>query len=198
MEDSDDLPKVRKRKAPKKITPRYLKNVVNWYLERYDAPKAHVRRLMMQRVRRGARHHDQDLEECTEHLDTLLEELCRLGVIDDDRYARNTIERQRGSGKARRHIEGYLRSRGVASSTISHAFEDLDADIDHDPERIAAIRYARKRRFGPWCHPPERRQERRDKQLASMVRAGYSFSLAKEILAEDDADMLEMELPIGW
>ena len=47
------------RKNPKKITPRYLTNVVHWYLERYDAPAAHVERLLGTRVERAVRVHGQ-------------------------------------------------------------------------------------------------------------------------------------------
>ena len=52
---------------------------------------------------------------------------------------------------------------------------------DEGARRAAALRLARKRRFGPFApEPPDR--ERCEKQIAAMVRAGHGFEQARAVI----------------
>ena len=51
------------RRPPRPITPAYLERVVAHYLQRYFTTRAHLRRLLMQRVRRSAEYHGSDVDE---------------------------------------------------------------------------------------------------------------------------------------
>lgn len=187
------------RKVPKRISPKYLTNLVNWYLEQYDAPVKHVRRLMMQRVRRAVAHHDQDLAECEQMLDDLLGRLVASGALDDHRYATHTVNRLRDRGQSARKIRASLSAKGVDRYLIDQVLAEYGEDDDTDPERIAAIRYAQRRRFGPWRRPdtPDVDDKAR-KELASMARAGFPYGLARDLIDSTDAIALEDEIPRGW
>ncbi len=192
-------PTHRQRKAPKRITESYLRNLLNWYLERWDAPKKHVRRLMMQRVRRAVAYHEQDLAECTELLDKTLDRLEELGVIDDRRWAENALRSMRGRGKSTRFIRQAMGAKGVSSSLVAELLEEEREDRGEEPdaEWVACIRYAKKRRFGPFRRP-DQREDRRDKDLASMVRNGFNYGMARKVVDTPDQETLLADLPLGW
>lgn len=189
------------RRRPRRLTPSYLRNVVRWYLERWDAPSAHLHRRLMERARRAVAEHDQDLEDCRRMVDDAVAWAVEIGLVDDARYAAATVQRQRASGKSRRQIQAALRAKGVASALIDAAIAEHADDEEGDPERLAAIRYARRRGFGPFRRPTARAfdpDDKRRKELASMARAGFSYTLAKTVLDAEDAMALEDELPRGW
>ena len=65
---------------------------------------------------------------------------------------------------------------------------------EHDPALQAAVAYVRRRRFGPWRLDPGKRSERREKDLAAMVRAGHRYGVAKKVLGlETLEDFLTLE-----
>ncbi|MCB9680757.1 MAG: RecX family transcriptional regulator [Alphaproteobacteria bacterium] len=184
------------RREPRKITPSYLHNVVMWYLESHDAPVAHVRRLLMQRVRRAVAVHDQELAACEAMVDTLLASCVENGLLDDRRYSLVRCRTQRERGRSEAQLRADLRSKGVSSALIDEVVTATRAE-GADPDRLAAIRYARRRRFGPWRRPDAREDAAR-KELAAMARAGFRFDVARAVLDADDAMALEDELPRGW
>lgn len=177
-----------RRKARRIDTP-YMRRVLAWYLERHDAPRAHIRRLLMQRVRRAVRELEQDQEEAVAAMDVALDEFVRHGLVDDRRWADNAVRSWRRRGVSGRQIRARLSAKGVEQELIR---EILDAEED-DPERLAALRYARRRSFGPWRRH-DAPEGKREKELASMARAGFSFTMAKEILDAEDREALEDEI----
>ena len=68
----------------------------------------------------------------------------------------------------------------------------MDALTDEapDPELHAAIKLARRRRLGPYADP-DKRDENRDKHLAAMARAGFSYDMARRIIECEDPGELE-------
>jgi regulatory protein len=63
--------------------------------------------------------------------------------------------------------------------------EDDGAEaLDHADNEAAsaALRFAERRRIGPFALAPPSDPKQRDKQLAAMVRAGHSFSISQAIL----------------
>jgi regulatory protein len=186
------------RAAPKPVTATYLRNVVRWYLERHDTTAAHLRRLLMQRVHRAAAAHGQDPAEGARLVDALLGELVASGLVDDRRYAEQTARRLRDRGQSARKIRAALAAKGLRGDVVEVALagDDVDAAPDADPERLAAIRYARRRRLGPWRRPGAPDDVFR-KELASLARAGFGYDVALDVL-KGDAETLEAELPVGW
>lgn len=174
------------RRKPKKITESYLRNLLAWYLDRHDAPKAHIRRLMMQRVNRAVAFHDQDRDEAVALLDDALTFFERSGLIDDARWGELAIERWRRRGVSQRVIRGRLSAKGVSHELIQTLLRP-----DHDAEHLAALRLARRRRIGPWNPDPSDDHDLRRKHLGILGRAGFSYDLARRVLDETDREAME-------
>ncbi len=200
------------RRRAKRITPTYLRRLTGWYLERWDAPAAHLRRKLAERGRRAAEELGQDPAEIEPLLDEAVAWAVAEGLVDDARFARNLVAASRGRGQATPKIRAMTREKGVPAALITAVLAEEAEEAAElgapDADRVAAIRYARKRRFGPWRPPPrvpepseatarDAARDKRRKELASMARAGFSFGLAATIL-DGDADALEEELPRGW
>ncbi|HEY9537533.1 MAG TPA: hypothetical protein VIS03_08050, partial [Kiloniellaceae bacterium] len=65
-----------------------------------------------------------------------------------------------------------------------------------DVELRAALRYARRRRLGPFRleSGPDDRAERRERDLAALGRRGFDYETARRIIDSDDPAALEAEL----
>ena len=65
----------------------------------------------------------------------------------------------------------------------------MEKDYEN-PEQVAAIRFAQRRRLGPF-QKINLNDEIRKKHLAIMARAGFSYEIAKHIiLAKNEEDLL--------
>jgi regulatory protein len=69
---------------------------------------------------------------------------------------------------------------GVETALARHGEHDALA-------RAAAVRYAKRRGLGPF-RDPDRRAERRDRDLRALVRQGFPFPLARRIIDADQID----------
>lgn len=58
-----------------------------------------------------------------------------------------------------------------------------EGENDHDPELRAAIRYLQRRRLGPWR--TREVENARDKDLAALMRQGFSLDIARQALVAD-------------
>jgi len=182
------------RRSPAKISARYLQWVTARYLDRYSSSEANLRRLLMGRVYRSARHHEVDPEPWKGLVEEELRRLVSIGHLDDARYAfekARSLHRRGGSSRA---IRSKLTAKGVPQVVISEALSRLQEDVG-DLEIEAALTFARKRRLGPWS--PERTNDwdRRKRDLARFARAGFSYQVAAQILdATDEEAALDMRI----
>lgn len=97
------------------------------------------------------------------------------GYVDDEAYARAKSGSLLRRGYGARRIAGALDAAGIGA--------ELREAVRAGPgeQRAAALALARKRRFGPFSpEPPDR--ERREKQLAAMLRAGHPLDSAREVI----------------
>lgn len=188
------------RRRPRKLTRSRLRNGALYHLERYGSSEAQLRRVLRRRVDRSLAAHAADEDDGGDeravwiaYVDELLVELKGLGLIDDARLAAARARSLQQRGRSRAAIRANLRAKGLSSAVVDDALDALEGD----GERHAAIRFAKRRRLGPFA-PPEVRAERRRRHLAAMGRAGFDYGLARSIV-EGDADELLEELPVrGW
>ena len=117
-------------------------------------------------------------------LSTFAARFAELGYIDDEAYARARAGGLLRRGYGARRVEQALRGAGIA--------EEVRAEVEpgEHARRAAALALARKRRFGPFGSPPPDR-ERREKQVAAMIRAGHGFDAARAVLDAASADEVE-------
>ncbi|MEO6580259.1 MAG: RecX family transcriptional regulator [Sphingomicrobium sp.] len=110
-------------------------------------------------------------------LAAIVERLADAGYIDDPAYALSRARTLGARGFGERRVALDLRSAGIEQEDGAAA-----RDLARDTADEAALRFARRKRIGPFGPAsPDRRES--DKALAAMIRAGHPFELAKRILA---------------
>lgn len=178
-----------KPKGPKQATPEYLEKAALHYLERYASSRANLRRVLMGKVERSARFHGTDREAGAKAVEQLLDRLARAGYLDDAAYARSRAISLHRAGHGAQAIRMKLRQKGVDEDTCWAALESLEEEADA-PELAAALRYARKRRLGPY-RAPDRRAANAERDMAALARKGFSLDLARQVVLTDDLETLE-------
>jgi regulatory protein len=189
-----------KRRAPRKATPKYLRNSALFYLERYASSSAHLRRLLLAKVARSARAHGPDPEMDAEKgaiaVEALIAELLETGLLDDARYAAERARILHRRGASARAVRAGLLAKGIEADDIDRALAGLREEAA-EPELAAALTYARKRRLGPYRKGDGRtgldEKARRAKDLAALGRKGFGYDLARRVIETDDLAELEDE-----
>jgi regulatory protein len=151
-----------------------------------------LRRVLERRVERAARHHPTDRDEAARHIEAILMKFERSGLIDDQAYAESRARSLFRGGASQRKIKAQLAHKGVQRAEIDGSIANLEeeegAAIDLDLK--AAIRYAKRRRLGPF-RAAELRQVRRDRDLAAMARTGFSGTIARTVIDATSVEELE-------
>jgi regulatory protein len=88
-------------------------------------------------------------------------------------------------------IRARLRAKSLPAELIEAALAEA-ADGDRAHELRAALRYARRRRLGPYRL--QDRAERRERDLAALGRQGFDYETARRVVDSDDPAGLEAEL----
>ena len=111
-------------------------------------------------------------------LEGLAERFAALGYVDDAAYALAKARTLGQRGYGPRRLVDTLRVAGVAE-------EDGVAARDHaDSEAVdAALRFAQRRRIGPFAAGVSDDPKARDKAIGAMLRAGHGFALVRAIVA---------------
>ena len=81
-----------------------------------------------------------------------------------------------------------LRKKGVAADVAESAVDTLSQETAA-PDRIAAVRHARRRRLGPFRASD--RPEYRERDLAAMARAGFDYQTARLVIDASDPEEME-------
>ena len=157
-----------------------LENKAVHYLGRYASTGARLEEVLHRFARRKLSGED------PERIDRLVrlkvEQCIERGYVDDGQYARRTAESMRLQGASRRKIRMKLAQAGVAEKVIDQAVEGRDAEAGPDAEAEAALRYARRRRLGPFARKEKHGDDWREKHFGSLARAGFDPSTAKFVL----------------
>lgn len=174
---------IKKSQQPRKITKLRLKNIALYYLKRFESSVANLRSVMQRRVNDYAYHTpDFDKHEAFNWIEELLADFQRLGYLNDQRYSEIKIKNYVSAGKSPRYIQGKLREKGIDENTIS----DLLDQQDYDPFD-ACLKLARKKHIGPYSPSEEIRKERRTKDMAILVRAGFDYEVVVRVLGFDES-----------
>lgn len=189
MASSATRSKSRLRSAPG-IDAATLERAALHYLQRYAASSAQLRRVLRRRVLRAAML-GETVDTATAHaeIDKLVERYLAAGLLDDRRYA----EAQAGSlsrrGASRYRIRQRLAAKGVDADLVEGALQAV-AEERGAGDLAAACILARRRRLGPYRKSGDRAAHRQ-KDLASMARAGFSLAIARRVLAAADPEAVE-------
>jgi len=177
-----------RRRQPLKATPEKLRNSALYYLERYDTSSEHLRRRLHQKIQLSAKVHGTDPEEGAAAVERLIARFTELGLLDDVRFAREQVRRLLARGTSSAMIRNRLRAKGLTAELIDAALAADEAG-GAGRELRAALRYARRRRLGPYRL--DDRAERRDRDLAALGRQGFDFETARRVIDCEDPARLE-------
>jgi regulatory protein len=162
----------RRRKASRPLNEGSLNELALRYVGRFATTRAKLRSYLARKVREhgwdGARE---------PNVSAIAERFADQGYVDDSAYALAKSQSLTGRGYGKQRVMQTLRAAGVededGSAARSHAEEEAVS---------AALRFARRRRVGPYAAAELRDPRERQKALAAMVRAGHGFGLARAIL----------------
>lgn len=180
-------------RIPKPVTPASLENAALAYLERFASSTENLRRVLMRRVDRSAQLHGTDREDGAAWVDALIARYQKSGLLNDAGYAEMRTGSLFRRGVSTRVIRETLAAKGVSRETTAVALERLAADESGPLDRRAAITLAKRRRLGPF-RLAEDRTTRRDKDLATLGRAGFDYETARFVVDAEDVDSLLADL----
>lgn len=178
----DDRP--RRKRPPPPLSPATLRDEALRYLERFPASEARLRAVLARRVQRAEDWGRGDAATAAPWIDSLVADLRAAGRLDDPGLATAISASLGRRGASARGIREKLHRRGFQAEAVSTA---LAARAPGD-EADAARAYAKRRRLGPFRRDPTTRAGARDKDLAALGRAGFSFDLARRIIDGTGAD----------
>ena len=176
-------PAKREPRKPKKISKTYLENATLYYLERYATSAGNLRRILMRKDKRSCNFHEMDVSDFTDMVDEVIARYIEVGLVDDSTYAIARVNSFRRKGLGKQAILSKLLVKGLSVEQIETALEKVDEEHE-EPELTAALEYVRRRKLGSYRTKPFSDDPAKDKQkeLASLARAGFSFDVAKRAL----------------
>lgn len=161
------------RRALPPLTDQKLTELALRYVGKYATTRAKLRAYLNRKLRERGWNGDHGPD-----LEAIAERFARNGYIDDEAYALSKAQSLIGRGYGKRRVLQSLRVAGVEE-------DDSAAATDHvDSEAVAAaLRFAERRKLGPFAsnRPDDPREQQ--KALGAMLRAGHGFGLSREILA---------------
>jgi regulatory protein len=173
------------RQAPP-LTPERLEQAGLYYLGRFAASAAHLRRVLMRRVRRSEAAHATDSAALSQAIATLIERWIAAGLLDDGGYAGAKAASLHRRGLPRSRIRAKLQEKGIAAPVIDAVLTDT-TEIGSDLAAAAAL--ARRRRLGPY-RLAELRDQFFQKDLGSLARAGFDRRTAETVLRAENPEAL--------
>ncbi len=167
-----------KKRPPKIPTKARLKNIALYYLERYETSIDNLKNVLKRRIDKYTLF-DKEYNKTTAYswVDEIVEECKNKNFVSDERFSEYKINSYLRAGKTKRYIEQKLKQKGIDEQIISQLFNDIEYN-----EFDIAFKFAQKKKIGPFRESEEKRIEFKQKDLASLVRAGFSFDIAKDII----------------
>ena len=164
----------------KKISQTRLRNVALWYLDRFGGTRARVRHALKRRIRQAEEVHGPS-PEAKSWMDSITDELERLGLINDAEFAASRVQRGLRMHKSRRAIAHDLKQAGVEKHVADSAIREVFTN-DSELDLRSAAAYVERKRIG---HLRENPSQYYDKDLARMARRGFSYDISRRALVGD-------------
>jgi regulatory protein len=159
-----------------------LERAALFYAGRYATTRARLKTYLVRKLReRGwAGQGEPPVERLTERM-------AALGYVDDRAFASARAASLSRRGYGPRRVDAALRAAGIAEADMGDAREIASAEA-----WTAALRFAERRKLGPFAPAPGERVAR-DKAFAAMLRAGHPAAIARKILAARPGEIPEAD-----
>lgn len=178
--------KRREKRPPVPLDPQKLNDLALHYVARFASSRAKLESYLTRKLRERGWAGDDGEGQAGPHIAALADRLVELGYVDDGEYARMKGRSLGARGYGGRRVAEALHHAGIAEADRAPVLDDARAR-----RWESALRYARRKRFGPYGGTlPDRDQQR--KQMASMLRAGHDFDVTRKVIAASDIQALEL------
>ena len=164
---------------------RRLMNKAVHYLGRYTASKQRLREVLNRFAERKLDAHDAD--EVAVAREQVIGDCVRLGYVNDEVFALSQARGKRRAGHSGIAIRRALGQHALDDGMIDDALAGADEGV-RNGELAAALRYASRRRLGPYARTHITEPKDRQRQLASFARAGFSLAMARQVMDLDSAE----------
>ena len=182
----------RRQKIPRMVSTTTIENSALFYIGRYATSSENLRQVLKRKIIRASKYHDVDIDACIHHVGDLIQRYLKNGILNDEVYAQAQAASMNRRGKSLRAIRSRLRQKLLSDENIKKAIGALSKEFE-SPDLSAAIAFARKRRIGPYRKNTNFRNGL-DKELATLARSGFSYSLALRIVTAKNIYELENNL----
>ncbi len=146
MTDSLNIKGKVKKRA---LTREYLVRATYSYLEKYATTEKNLRRVLDRKVRRRLPEEAGDAAYALalEWIEEIVTKAVEQNLVNDQTYAKARARSLSRSGNSQRNITQKLQAKGVSADIAKEVIQKL---VEDNPEmdRLAAVKYVRKRRFG--------------------------------------------------
>lgn len=171
----------KKQRLVRKITKQRLKNIALYYLQRFETSSENLKAVLLRRVNVYAfQNPDWSKEEAIGWIEEIVTQFEGFGYVNDARFAEMKIKDYLAAGKSVRYIKGKLQLKGIDESMIDSLLEEQNFD-----EYESALRLAKKKRIGPFRSDEVSRSENRQKDMGTLVRAGFGYDVVQKIIDMD-------------
>jgi regulatory protein len=165
------MSRARHKPAPRPLDAEGLERLALFYAGRYAVTRAKLLHYLQRKLRERGWAGDADPP-----VERLVERFSALGYVDDRAFAAARADALGRRGYGARRIDQALRAAGIDEEDGADARESAQAGA-----WSAALRFAQRRRIGPFAdEAPDRPQ--REKALAAMLRAGHPLGLARRLV----------------
>ena len=172
----------RRRNDPRPFDGVTLEQAALNYVGRYGTTRARLAAYLRRKLRERGWNGDGDPP-----VESLVERLTGLGYIDDRAFATARAASLGRRGYGERRVREALRAAGI---------EDEDSEEAREAARrgawAAALRFAERRRIGPFAER-EADREAREKALGALLRAGHPIDLARRLAAARPGEIPELD-----
>jgi len=180
--------RITKRKPRPPLNAEKLNELALAYVGRFATTRARLKSYLVRKVRERGWDGAPPTNLSTD-VEAIAERFAVQGYVDDAAYALSKSRSLTSRGYGLRRVEQSLRTAGVDETDGAAARDLAQTDCVE-----SALRFAERRRIGPFASQPADHKSR-ERALAAMIRAGHGFGLARAILdlppgAEIDLDML--------
>lgn len=152
----------------------YFYNAAVYYLQRYAAPVAQLRRVLQRKILRAQMRGEEIPADAPQWIEKAIDKCIKLGFVNDRVFAEQKVQSLRRQGRGRQFIAMTLQQKGVEQPLIREMLAQGDED-----ELEAAIRTVRRKRLGRDTAP-----EALQKDLAKLARAGFSLDIARRAIKQ--------------
>ena len=164
------------------------------YLGRYASSRHKLAQILQRFATRKLTDHDPD--DIATAIQQTIDHCSKLGYLDDQQFAVTVARSQRRLGRSQAVIRQRLRQHALDDDVIAQALAEADENRANG-DLQAAIRFAQRRRLGPFAQCRDAHHQRLDtrqwkqRDLGAMARAGFSMATSQLVLDQEDPDTID-------